>query len=72
MKDLGALDLSGNFNGSLLSMILDAGLMVKFVLLVLFIFSVVSTFLFLFLTSPVAYGSSRAVTKAAAVITTDP
>ncbi|HNZ64823.1 MAG TPA: protein TolQ [Smithella sp.] len=42
MKDLGALDLSGNFNGSLLSMILDAGLMVKFVLLVLFIFSVVS------------------------------
>lgn len=42
MKDLGSLDLSGNFNGSLLSMILDAGLMVKFVLLVLFIFSVVS------------------------------
>jgi len=42
VKDLGALDLSGNFNGSLLSMILDAGLMVKFVLLVLFIFSVVS------------------------------
>jgi len=42
VKDLGSLDLSGNFNGSLLSMILDAGLMVKFVLLVLFIFSVVS------------------------------
>ena len=42
MKDLGALGLSGSFNGSLLSMILDAGLMVKFVLLVLFIFSVVS------------------------------
>ena len=42
MKDLGSLDLSGSFNGSLLSMILDAGLMVKFVLLVLFIFSVVS------------------------------
>ena len=42
MKDLGSLGLSSNFNGSLLSMILDAGLMVKFVLLVLFIFSVVS------------------------------
>lgn len=42
MKDIGSLDLSGNFNGSLLNMILDAGLMVKFVLLLLFIFSVVS------------------------------
>ena len=42
MKDIGSLDLSGSFNGSLLSMVLDAGLMVKFVLLVLFIFSVVS------------------------------
>ena len=42
MKDLGTLGLSSNFNGSLLSMILDAGLMVKFVLLALFIFSVVS------------------------------
>lgn len=42
MKELGSLGLSGSFNGSLLSMILDAGLMVKFVLLVLFIFSVVS------------------------------
>ena len=42
MKDIGSLDLSGNFHGSLLSMILDAGLMVKFVLLLLFIFSVVS------------------------------
>jgi biopolymer transport protein TolQ len=42
VKELGSLGLSGNFNGSLLSMILDAGLMVKFVLLVLFIFSVVS------------------------------
>ena len=42
MKDLGSLGLSGSFNGSLLSMILDAGLMVKFVLLVLFLFSVVS------------------------------
>jgi biopolymer transport protein TolQ len=42
VKDIGSLDLSSNFNGSLLSMILDAGLMVKFVLLLLFIFSVVS------------------------------
>jgi biopolymer transport protein TolQ len=42
VKDIGSLDLSGSFNGSLLSMILDAGLMVKFVLLLLFIFSVVS------------------------------
>lgn len=42
MKELGSLGLSGSFNGSLLSMILDAGLMVKFVLLILFIFSVVS------------------------------
>ncbi len=42
MKDIGSLDLSGNFHGSLLSMVLDAGLMVQFVLLLLFIFSVVS------------------------------
>jgi biopolymer transport protein TolQ len=42
VKDIGSLDLSGSFNGSLLSMIIDAGLMVKFVLLLLFIFSVVS------------------------------
>ena len=42
MKDIGSLDLSGSFNGSLLSMVLDAGVVVKFVLLVLFIFSVVS------------------------------
>jgi biopolymer transport protein TolQ len=42
VKDIGSLDLSGNFNGSLLNMLLDAGLMVKFVLLLLFIFSVVS------------------------------
>jgi len=40
VKELGSLGLSGSFNGSLLSMILDAGLMVKFVLLILFIFSV--------------------------------
>jgi biopolymer transport protein TolQ len=42
VKDIGSLDLSGNFHGSLLSMVLDAGLMVQFVLLLLFIFSVVS------------------------------
>jgi biopolymer transport protein TolQ len=42
VKDIGSLDLSGNFNGSLLNMIIDAGPMVKFVLLLLFIFSVVS------------------------------
>ena len=42
MKDIGSLDLGGNFHGSLFGMILDAGLMVKFVLLLLLIFSVVS------------------------------
>ena len=42
MKDIGSLDLSGSFNGSLLGMVLDAGMVVKFVLLVLFVFSVVS------------------------------
>jgi biopolymer transport protein TolQ len=42
VKDIGSLDLSGNFHGSLLSMIIDAGPVVKFVLLLLFIFSVVS------------------------------
>ncbi|MFA5321821.1 MAG: protein TolQ [Smithella sp.] len=42
MKDIGSLDLSGNFHGSLLSMVLDAGLMVQFVLLLLFVFSVIS------------------------------
>jgi biopolymer transport protein TolQ len=42
VKDIGSLDLSGSFNGSLLNMVLDAGVVVKFVLLVLFIFSVVS------------------------------
>jgi len=38
VKDIGSLDLSGSFNGSLLNMILDAGLMVKFVLLTLYFF----------------------------------
>ena len=42
MKDIGSLDLGGNFSGSLLGMVLNAGLMVKFVLLILLIFSVVS------------------------------
>jgi biopolymer transport protein TolQ len=42
VKDIGSLDLGGNFHGSLLGMILDAGLMVKFVLLILLVFSVVS------------------------------
>ena len=42
MKEIGSLDLGGNFHGSLIGMILDAGLMVKFVLLLLLIFSVVS------------------------------
>lgn len=42
MKDIGSLDLSGNFHGSLLNMILDAGVVVQLVLLLLFIFSVVS------------------------------
>jgi len=38
VNNIGSLDLSGNFHGSLLSMVLDAGLMVQFVLLLLFIF----------------------------------
>ena len=44
MKELSsaALDLGGHFHGSLLNMILDAGIMVQFVLLLLLIFSVVS------------------------------
>lgn len=42
MKEIGSLDLGGNFHGSLLGMVLDAGLMVQFVLLLLFVFSVVS------------------------------
>ncbi len=42
MKDISTLDLGSSFNGSLLSMIIDAGFVVKFVLLLLFIFSVIS------------------------------
>ena len=42
MKEIGSLDLGGSFHGSLLGMVLDAGLMVQCVLLLLFVFSVVS------------------------------
>lgn len=42
MREIGSLDLGGSFHGSILGMVLDAGLMVKFVLLVLLVFSVVS------------------------------
>jgi len=42
VKDINSLDLGGNFSGSLLGMVLGAGLMVKLVLLLLLIFSVVS------------------------------
>lgn len=42
MKDIGSLDIGGNFHGSLLGMIADAGFMVKFVLLILLIFSIIS------------------------------
>ncbi len=48
MKDIGSLDIGGNFHGSVLGMILDAGLMVKFVLLILLVLSVISwTIIFL-------------------------
>ncbi|MHB8137281.1 MAG: protein TolQ [Smithellaceae bacterium] len=48
MKDIGSLDIGGNFHGSLLGMITDAGLMVQFVLLILLILSVISwTIIFL-------------------------
>ncbi len=45
MKDISsvtATSLGGNFHGSLINMILDAGIMVQFVLLLLLFFSVVS------------------------------
>ena len=42
MNDISTLNLGGNFSSSLLGMVLNAGLMVKFVLLILLIFSVVS------------------------------
>jgi biopolymer transport protein TolQ len=48
VKDIGSLDIGGNFHGSLLGMIADAGFMVKFVLLILLIFSIISwTIIFL-------------------------
>lgn len=48
MKDISGLDIGGNFHGSLLGMILDAGLMVKFVLLILLVLSIISwTIIFL-------------------------
>ncbi len=48
MKDIVSLGIGSNFHGSLFGMILDAGLMVKFVLLILLILSVVSwTIIFL-------------------------
>jgi biopolymer transport protein TolQ len=48
VKDIGSLDIGANFHGSLLGMIADAGFMVKFVLLLLLIFSIISwTIIFL-------------------------
>jgi biopolymer transport protein TolQ len=48
VKDIVSLGIGSNFHGSLFGMILDAGLMVKFVLLILLILSVVSwTIIFL-------------------------
>jgi biopolymer transport protein TolQ len=42
ISSLGALDPAGNFHGSLFSMILNAGGMVQFILLLLLLFSIVS------------------------------
>jgi len=42
MSPIAAMDLGGNFHGSLLDMILGAGAMVQFVLLMLLVFSIVS------------------------------
>jgi biopolymer transport protein TolQ len=48
VNNIGALNIGSNFHGSLLGMILDAGLMVKFVLLILLVLSIVSwTIIFL-------------------------
>ncbi len=48
MDNISSLAIGGNFHGSVLSMVLDAGLMVKFVLLLLLIFSIISwTIIFL-------------------------
>ena len=45
MKELASVntvDLGGQFHGSVLSMVMDAGLLVQFILLILFLFSVIS------------------------------
>ena len=42
MKNIGSLDIGSNFHGSVLGMVLDAGLVVKFALLILLILSIVS------------------------------
>ncbi len=42
MKNIGALDIGGNFHGSVLGMVLEAGLVVKFALLILLVLSIVS------------------------------
>lgn len=42
MKNIGSLDIGSNFHGSVLGMVLDAGLVVQFVLLILLILSIVS------------------------------
>ncbi len=48
MDNISSLAIGSNFHGSVLSMVLDAGLMVKFVLLLLLIFSIISwTIIFL-------------------------
>jgi biopolymer transport protein TolQ len=48
VKDIGSLGMGSNFHGSLLGMIFDAGLMVKFVLLILLVLSIISwTIIFL-------------------------
>jgi biopolymer transport protein TolQ len=42
VKNIGSLDIGSNFHGSVLGMVLDAGLVVKFALLILLILSIVS------------------------------
>ena len=42
ISSVAAVGLGGHFHGSILKMILDAGLMVQFILLLLLVFSVVS------------------------------
>ncbi|HOC58880.1 MAG TPA: protein TolQ [Smithellaceae bacterium] len=48
MNNIGTLDMGNKISGSVLSMILDAGLMVKFILLILLVLSIISwTIIFL-------------------------